>query len=315
MKYYTLEEVAELHRVSVHTVRNRLTAGRYPHAKKNGKWTLPECCVDGHDSLEPRNNPSGVHGINVPSTSPDTGGNHVEVTGALSPVNAEIAELDRQIAKARKDKELQDKLREVAELSGAIVDLEAVAAFRQEQAKLERDIASHDANVRSLDRELKLHNESVDAFTRAVKPWYAGAIRFEEWCADLTGYRNELQASANYERSLSATERSTTNKALREVRDLYSEKICEVAGLLVKWDNVGAAEKRSVIGQVKAIHDGLLSQFRHITRELVELPVSHTVWPDPPPEPWIPVMEPVELAPPVDLAPGAKEYDDSEEDE
>ena len=50
MKYYTLEELAEMHRVSVPTERNRLIQGRYPHAKKNGKWTVPQCCADGHET-------------------------------------------------------------------------------------------------------------------------------------------------------------------------------------------------------------------------------------------------------------------------
>lgn len=45
MKYYTVEQVAKMFNVAESTVFNRLRAKKYPHAKKNGKWAIPECCV------------------------------------------------------------------------------------------------------------------------------------------------------------------------------------------------------------------------------------------------------------------------------
>lgn len=52
MKYYTTKQVAEMLEYEPDTIRIWCQQGKYPHAKKEGKWMIPQCCIDGHDPEE-----------------------------------------------------------------------------------------------------------------------------------------------------------------------------------------------------------------------------------------------------------------------
>ena len=124
MKWFTVKEAAESLRVAEETITKRLRDGRFPHAKKNGKWLIPECCIAGHTQDE-----------ETPAEETAAETIQVEGIGLVRP-DADIDELQRKKAKALLK-------RQISEIEAGYVTTEEVDAFRTQQANLnERDKAS-----------------------------------------------------------------------------------------------------------------------------------------------------------------------------
>ena len=158
MKYYTLEEAAEIHRVSIPTERNWLKEGRYPHAKKNGKWTIPQCCMDGHSQEEIKKGGTGNMGVN-------------------EELVAETKERDLLVIRKEKLTLQKDVDALEAERGGGIIIPEQVAAFNEAEAKQDaRDISitarekAVDNAIRSV-KEAKQDIQTVSHKIELVKNW------------------------------------------------------------------------------------------------------------------------------------------------
>lgn len=159
MVMYTVKEAAENLKVTEETITKWLRDGRFPHAKKNGKWLIPECCLVGHSpdgKTSAEETPAETHKEETPVVTIQVDG-----VGAVE-ANDEVQDLIRKKAKAV-------LTRQISEIEAGYVTTEEVDAFRAQQANLnERDKATialeRDlADLSSQETDLDIREEQTTA--------------------------------------------------------------------------------------------------------------------------------------------------------
>lgn len=171
MKYYTVEQVAEMFNVAESTVFNRLRAKKYPHAQKNGKWAIPECCVAPGSTCLAGGDGSLPEALELAKMQAETAKNDAEAAHATSKVKRDEA------------LGLRDLPETLTALEGAVAEAERV---------LESRIVTSNQRIEELQgKEDKLNSRerALNKVLEEIKGWRGDCAKDLE---KLRKYYNKL---------------------------------------------------------------------------------------------------------------------------